>query len=45
MINDEIKNLRNKLNIMIQNGENSELIYEVSKQLDELIVEYYKEQM
>lgn len=45
MINDEIKNLRNKLNIMIQNGEKSELIYEVSKQLDELIVEYYKEQM
>lgn len=45
MVDEEIKNLRNKLNIMIQNGEKSELIYEVSKQLDELIVEYYKEQM
>ena len=45
MINDEIKQVRDKLNTMVENGEQPELIYEVSKELDELIIKYYKEQV
>ena len=45
MIKDDIEKLREKLNIMIRDGEKPELIYEVSKKLDELIMEYYREQM
>lgn len=45
MINEDIKKLRNKLNIMVKNGEQPELVYEVSKELDALIIEYYKEQL
>ena len=45
MINEDIKKLRNKLNIMVKDGEQPELIYEVSKELDELIIEYYKKQL
>lgn len=45
MINDEINKVREKLNIMIENGEQPEQIYEVSKELDELIIKYYKEKI
>lgn len=45
LINDEINKVREKLNIMIENGEQPDEIYEVSKELDELIIEYYKEQI
>lgn len=41
MLKEEIINVRNKLNNMIENGEKEEAIYEVSKELDKLIVEYY----
>lgn len=43
MLKDEIIEVRNKLNKMIENGEKEETIYEVSKELDELIIEYYAE--
>ncbi len=45
MINDEINKVREKLNIMIENREQPEQIYEVSKELDELIIRYYKEML
>lgn len=45
LINDEINKVREKLNIMIENGEQPDEIYEVSKELDELIIKYYKEQI
>lgn len=45
MINDEIKKVREKLNIMIENREQAEQIYEVSKELDELIIKFYREQI
>lgn len=45
LINDEINKVREKLNIMIENGEQPNQIYEVSKELDELIIKYYKEQI
>ena len=45
MINDDINKLRDKLNTMVENGEQPELIYEISKELDELIIKYYKEQV
>lgn len=41
MLKEEIIEVRNKLNKMIQYGEKEEQIYQVSKQLDELIVKYY----
>jgi len=41
MLKEEIINVRNKLNSMIENGEKEEAIYEVSKELDKLIVDYY----
>lgn len=41
MLKEEINTTRNKLNRMIENGESEEKIYEVSKELDELIVKYY----
>lgn len=43
MLKEEIINVRNKLNNMIENKEKEEAIYEVSKELDKLIVEYYAE--
>lgn len=45
MITDEINKLRDKLNIMIENEEQPEQIYEVSKELDELIIKFYREQI
>lgn len=43
MLNDEICNLRDKLNKSIENGEDYDIIYQLSVQLDELIAKYYKE--
>ncbi len=42
MINEKICILREKLNQSIQNGEEYEVIYEISIELDKLIAEYYK---
>ena len=45
MINDEICNLREKLNKSIENGDDYEIIYKLSVELDELIAKYYKEKI
>ena len=42
MINDEICKLRDKLNKSIIEGQDYEVIYKLSIELDELIAEYYK---
>ena len=44
MINDEICELRNKLNKSIENGEDYSVIYDLSVQLDELIAKFYREE-
>ena len=43
MINDEICKLRDELNESIENGEDYEVIYKISTDLDKLIAKYYKE--
>jgi hypothetical protein len=43
MLNEEICNLREKLNESIINGEDYEKIYKLSVELDELIAKYYKD--
>ena len=43
MLNDEICKLRDKLNKSIENGEDYDVIYKLSVQLDELIAEFYNE--
>lgn len=43
MLNDEIRELRDKLNKSIENGEDYSVIYQLSIELDELIAQYYKE--
>ena len=43
MLDEEICNLRNKLNESIVNGEDYKIIYKLSTDLDELIWEYYKQ--
>ena len=45
MINKEILNLREKLNNSIINGEEYEVVYKLSIELDELITKYYKEKI
>lgn len=42
MLNDEICKLRDKLNKSIENGEDYEVIYKLSVELDELIAQFYK---
>ena len=42
MLNDEICNLREKLNKSIENGDDYKIIYNLSVELDELIAKYYK---
>ena len=42
MLNDEICKLRDKLNKSIEMGEDYNITYELSIELDELIAEYYK---
>lgn len=43
MINKQILKLREELNDSIINGEDYEVIYKLSVELDELITKYYKE--
>ena len=43
MLNEEICKLRNKLNESIVVGEDYSVIYQISIELDELIAEYYKQ--
>ncbi len=45
MLNDEICKLRNKLNESIVTGKDYSIIYQLSLELDELIAEYYKQNM
>ena len=45
MINKQILKLREELNDSIINGENYEVIYKLSVELDELITKYYKEEI
>lgn len=42
MLNDEICKLRDKLNESITIGEDYNIIYKLSVELDELIAEYYR---
>ena len=42
MLNDEICKLRDKLNESITIGEDYNIIYQISVELDELIAEYYR---
>ena len=43
MLNDEICNLREKLNQSIVSGEDYSVIYKLSVELDDLIAKYYCE--
>lgn len=43
MLKEEIINVRNQLNKLIEEGEKEEKIYQVSKKLDDLIIQYYAE--
>ncbi len=43
MINDEICELRDKLNKSIEKGEDYNVIYDLSVQLDDLIAKFYNE--
>ena len=43
MLNDEICNLREKLNQSIISGDDYSIIYNLSVELDELIAKYYSE--
>lgn len=41
MLEEKIKNVREKLNKSIENDEKYEIIYKLSVELDELIANYY----
>ena len=43
MLNDEICNLRNKLNKSIEDGEDYSIIYQLSVELDDLIAYFYND--
>lgn len=43
MLKNEIERLQNILNDAIEGNQDDKLIYDLSTQLDELIVSYYKE--
>lgn len=45
MINDEICELREKLNKSIENGDDYSIIYNLSVQLDDLIAKFYNEKL
>ena len=45
MLNDEICKLREKLNKSIEDGEDYEVIYQLSIELDELITNYYEKKV
>lgn len=42
MLNDEICELRNKLNKSIEQGDDYSVTYQLSIELDELIAKYYE---
>lgn len=42
MLNEEICKLRDKLNKSIENGDDYNVTYKLSVELDELIAKYYK---
>ena len=42
MLNDEICKLRDKLNEIIVKGQDYEITYKLSVELDQLIAQYYK---
>lgn len=42
MLNDEICKLRDKLNKSIEEGEDYDVTYQLSVELDELIAQYYE---
>ena len=44
MLNDEICKLRDKLNKSIEKGEDYNITYQLSIELDELIAKYYQKQ-
>ena len=44
-IEEKIEKLREKLNKSIENQEDYDVIYKLSTDLDELIVEYYKQKI
>ena len=44
MINDKICALREKLNKSIIDGEDYEIIYKISTELDDLIASYYRQE-
>ena len=44
MLNDEICKLRDKLNKSIEQGDDYEITYQLSIELDELITKYYEKQ-
>lgn len=44
MLNDEICRLREKLNKSIIEGEDYEIIYKISIELDDLIANYYRKE-
>lgn len=44
MINEKIEALKSKLNELIEKDAPYEDVYRLSKQIDEYIVEFYKEQ-
>ncbi|MBB6217015.1 hypothetical protein HNQ80_003120 [Anaerosolibacter carboniphilus] len=43
MLKYNIEELRQKLNTVIANGDNYDVIYSISVELDELIAAFYKE--
>ena len=45
MLNRQILKLREELNNSIINGADYEVVYKLSIELDELIVQYYKEKV
>jgi hypothetical protein len=45
MLNDEICKLREKLNRSIEKGQDYSKIYAISVELDELIAEFYRENL
>ena len=45
MLDEEICELRDKLNKSIEMGDDYAIIYQLSIQLDELIAEYYRSNM
>jgi len=45
MLNEKILELREKLNESIINGEDYEITYKLSIELDELITKYYKQKI